>query len=158
MVGEGRPSTSLPLTTPKDVPGGEHAQSTMHIIGQIPIMRPADTARSAPGQHQSPVAAAASRGRPGGQARPLRDPEIPCQPQVRIRGDRSFAEHDFVEPSRRHPDRTRKAILRQTYRLDELKQQNLSGGGVGNLPGGSRRFRHGRDLLLSRRSRCAIAD
>ena len=38
-------------------------------FGHIPIMRAADTARSAPGQHQSPVAAAASRGRPEGQAR-----------------------------------------------------------------------------------------
>jgi hypothetical protein len=31
------------------------------------IMRPADTTRSAPSQHQSPVADAASRGRPGGR-------------------------------------------------------------------------------------------
>ena len=49
---------------------------------------------------------------------PLRDSEIPRQPQVRIRGDRSFAEHDLVDPPRRHPDRSRETILCQTHRLD----------------------------------------
>ena len=69
----------------------------------------------------------------GLEAKPesLRDAEIPCQPQVRIRGDRSFAEYDFVDPSRRHPDRTRKAILRQTHRLDELQQQHRAWVGLG---------------------------
>ena len=37
-----------------------------------------------------------------------------------------------------------------------LQQQNLSWRGVGNLPGGHRRFRHGQDLLLPGRANKAV--
>jgi hypothetical protein len=66
------------------------------------------------------------------------DPAV--KERLRVRAAQSFAEHDLVDPSRRHRDRTRETILRQTHRFDELQQQNLSWGGVGNLPGGSRDF------------------
>ena len=69
----------------------------------------------------------------------LRDCEIPCQPQVRISGDRSFAKHDLVDAARRDVNRTcqciltraRETILRQTHRLDEFQQQNLAWVGLG---------------------------
>jgi hypothetical protein len=86
----------------------------------------------------------------------LRTAKYRPRPQIRIRGDRSCAAHDLVDPSRRHTDRAREAILRQAHRLDELQQQNLSGGGIGNLLGGNRRYRHGRDLLSSRRSKAQV--
>ena len=69
-------SSVSPSLQPKAASASPRRTRFAGFTAAIPIMRPADTARSEPGQHQSPVAAAGGdRGRPGGQSQ--KPSEIP---------------------------------------------------------------------------------
>jgi hypothetical protein len=84
-------------------------------------------------------------------------PEIPGEAQIRVRGHRALAEDDLVDPSGRHADGAGETVLGQAHRLDKVELQDVPRRGVGDFVSGNRRFRHGRDLPVSIRSRCAIA-
>jgi hypothetical protein len=60
-----------------------------------------------------------------------------------IRSDGSFAEHDFIDPSRWNGDHSRKSILAEIHRNQELFQQNLAGMNVFQFGHGSLRTGEG---------------
>ena len=121
-------------------------------------MRPADTARSEPGQHQicpSPPQQVVV----GLEAKPESLRETPkyraSRKSVSAVIDRLPSTISLIRRGGTSIARARPFCV-GPIGCDELQQQNLARGGVGNLLSGRRRFRHGRGLLRVRRSRCAV--
>jgi hypothetical protein len=88
---------------------------------------------------------------------PIGQSEVSGQPQVSVGGDGPLAQDDLIDPPRRHVDRSGETILSQTHGLDEIQQQNLPGGWVGDFVSDSRRSRHDLDLPVSIQNKFATA-
>ena len=61
-----------------------------------------------------------------------REAEIPGQPQIGIRRDRSLAEHDLVDPARRDAHGDGERGLAKAQRAEEVFQQISPGVGLGS--------------------------